>query len=196
MPEKVKNGKSRKSEWTRTTARVPVYGWVCPICQKVYSPRIDSCKQCSPEALVTHLAIELPEEEKVGDTIKAVEKEAVESQIKYGEQDHNSLIQIHYDLAAGQDKDVKVEVPTDHGPACPCEGCVETTKRLADETKKNIPQYVRFDPELVGWTLGLVKAVQDAERMNVPLCVRTKELADKIHYIYPLVKCIVEDERA
>jgi hypothetical protein len=46
------------------------------------------------------------------------------------------------------------------------------------------PQYVKFDPNLVGWDKGLEGAIKDAKLFGVPLAVRSyniKEIVEEKH---------------
>ena len=56
----------------------------------------------------------------------------------------------------------------------------------ADEKKsKNRPKFIRFDPSYVGWDVGLDKAIEDAQRMHVPLAVESIEHLDRVKKKFP-----------
>jgi len=55
------------------------------------------------------------------------------------------------------------------------------------ENTKNRPQYVKFDPVAVGWDMGLDKAIEDAQRMHVPLAVTTHDHLNRVKRKFPHV---------
>ncbi len=56
---------------------------------------------------------------------------------------------------------------------------------------KNRPQYVLFDPVAVGWGIGLVKSIENAEMMHVPLGVKTQKHLDSVKDLFPNVNIII-----
>ena len=55
------------------------------------------------------------------------------------------------------------------------------------DNTKNHPQYVLFDPVAVGWDVGLDKAIENAQKMHVPLAVESQEHLKRIRKRYPYV---------
>jgi hypothetical protein len=47
-------------------------------------------------------------------------------------------------------------------------------KRKMSEEDKNLPKFVLFEPSYVSW-LGFPHAIKDAQKLNVPLAVKTQQ---------------------
>ena len=59
---------------------------------------------------------------------------------------------------------------------------------------KNRPQYVLFEPEAVSWGIGLVKAIENAQMMHVPLAVRSQKVLDSVKDLFPNASVIIVQE--
>ncbi len=64
---------------------------------------------------------------------------------------------------------------------------------MEEETKNRI-QHILFDPVAVGWGIGLVKSIENAQRMNVPLAVKTQAAFKFVRNIVPDVNMIIVGE--
>ena len=64
---------------------------------------------------------------------------------------------------------------------------LENIQQAIKEASKNRPQYVLFDPVAVGWDVGLDKAIENAQKMHVPLAVESQEHLKRIRKRYPYV---------
>ena len=63
---------------------------------------------------------------------------------------------------------------------------------MEEETKNRI-QHILFDPVAVGWGIGLVKSIENAQMMSVPLAVKTQKVLDSVKDLFPNVSIIIVD---
>ncbi len=62
-----------------------------------------------------------------------------------------------------------------------------------EEERKNRICYMLFDPVAVGWGIGLVKSIENAQMMSVPLAVKTQKVLDSVKDLFPNVSIIIVD---
>ncbi len=68
-------------------------------------------------------------------------------------------------------------------------------KDMSDmEKTKNRIQYVLFEPGYVGWDVGLTKAVLEADKMHVPLAVKTSDDFKEVKKRFPVVNIVIVGE--
>lgn len=67
-------------------------------------------------------------------------------------------------------------------------------KSKQEEERKNRICYMLFDPVAVGWGIGLIKSIENAEMMHVPLGVKSQKVLDSVKDLFPDVSVIIVEE--